>query len=199
MGFLIKKSYKRNSEPLESFYARIEMYVVDRLAGTAYALIQYYRDAESAKGYSNKYSRETHSPDLSNIPAESFPLPIDEETEIGGQLFTLEPQFADFRVQSYGFYFPLGEMVKEERHEFEEVETEIEQKYIDFDDDGNPVEKIKKTPLLEKRIVSTEIVERCVANHQLPEFQQNPSAWLYKKLKPELEKIFGEGTIEDAI
>jgi hypothetical protein len=199
MGFLIKKSYKRNSEPLESFYCRIEMTVTDRLAGTAYALVQYYRDAEAAKGYSNKYSRESHGPDVSHVPAESFPLIVDEQTEIGGEQFKLEDLFTDFRVTCHGFYFPVGEMVKEERHEFEEVEVEIEQKYVDFDDDGNPVEKIKKIPSTEKRIVSTEIVERCIANTQHPEFQQNPYKWLYVRLKPELEKIFGEGSVEDMI
>lgn len=199
MGFKIKKSYKRNSQPLESFYSRIEMYVVDRLAGTAYALLQYYKDEEAAKDYSNKYSRETHSPDLSGIPSESFPMILDGEAEIDGVPFKIEPEFSDFRVQAYGFYFPLGKMVKEEKHEFEEIEVQIEQKYVDFDDDGNPVEMTKMIPSVEKRIVKTEVIERCVADTKLPEFQQNPHKWLYTKLKPELEKIFGEGTIEDMI
>lgn len=199
MGFKIKKSYKRNSEPLESFYCRIEMTVTDRLSGTAYALVQYYKDSEAAAGYSNKYSRETHGPDLSNIPAESFPLALDEQALIGGEPFKIEPEFADFRVQAYGFYFPVGEMVKEEEHEYEEVVVELEQKYVDFDDDGNPVEKIKKIPSTEKRIVKTTIVERCIANVRHPEFLQNPHKWLYIRLKPELEKIFGTGSIEDII
>ena len=199
MGFKIKKSYQRDSKELESFYCRIEMYVLDRLAGTAYALLQYYRDQELAKGYTNKYSRETHSPSLEGIPAESFPLIMDEEAKIGGEVFKIEPEFSDFRVQSYGFYFPLGTMVKEEHHEFEEVEVQIEQKYVDFDDDGNPVEMVKMIPSMEKRIVKTEIVERCIADMKLPEFQQNPHKWLYTRLKPELQKIFGENAVEDAI
>lgn len=199
MGFNIKKSYQRDGAPLDSFYCRIEMYVVDRLAGTAYALVQYFKDAELAKGYQNKYTRESHSPSLAGIDKESFPLLIDEKAKINGVDFKLEPDVTDWRVSCYGFYIPLGELVQEEKHEFETVDVEIQQKYVDFDDDGNPVQKTKLIPSTEQRIVNTELVQRCIINVQLPEFQQNPYEWLYVKIKPELEKIFGEGSVEDHI
>ncbi len=198
MGFIINKSYVRDSISVDNFYARIQQYSVERFPGTAYAMIQYFESKEAAEGYTMGYSRTSYEHELEDVKPENFPIEIDADAIIGGEPFVMpEPLVDAFRVATYGFWFPLGdkENVMEEFYEMQD--SFVEMPYVDFDDDGNPVQATKQVPCKKRVLVNAKVIEKHAINIMTPEFMLNPYAFLYKRLKPELEKIFGEGSIID--
>lgn len=198
MGFIINKSYSRDIKSIDNFYARIEQVTVERLPGTAYAMIQYFRSREDATKYTMGYSRETWETELNTIPFESFPLDFDEETLIDGVSFKMpEPYTTGFRIGCYGFYFPLGDLEETVNEEYEMIDSFVEMPYIDFDDDGNPVEMTKQIPCKDRVLIKSTPVVKTKINIMQPELLENPYKYLYTRIKPELEKIFGEGSIID--
>jgi hypothetical protein len=198
MGFIIKKSYSRDNKEITEFYARIQQYTVERFPGTAYAMVQYFIDKEAAEGYTMKYARNTFQHEMEPLKHENFPIDISEDCIIGGEPFKMpDPIHDDFRISCFGFWFPLGEPAKVTEEQYEMQDSTVEMPYVDFDEDGNPVQATKTIPCKNRVLVKSEIVDRHITNHMLPEFMENPYAFLYKRLKPELEKIFGEGSVVD--
>lgn len=198
MGFIIKKSYSKDNVAIEEFYARIQQFSVERFPGTAYAMIHYFKSKEAAKDYQMDYARTSFQYELENVPTASLPIDINETCLIGGEPFKLDgPVHADFRVDCFGFWFPLGEkkIVLEEKYEMQD--SVVDMPYVDFDDDGNPVQAVKQIPCKNRVLVESNEVERHVIDHVFPEFMENPYKFLYTRLKPELEKIFGEGSVID--
>lgn len=198
MGFIINKSYARENAAIDNFYARIEQVTIERLPGTIYAMIQYFKSKEDAAKYTMKYSRETWETELADIPGDSFPLDFDEDTLVGGEPFQMpEPYQTGFRIGCYGFWFPLGENEETTHEEYEMVDGFVDMPYIDFDDDGNPIESVKKVPCKDRVLVSSTKVVKTRINIMHEEMLKNPYKFLYEKMKPELEKIFGKGFILD--
>lgn len=198
MGFIINKSYARDSVSTDTFYARIQQYSVERFPGTAYAMIQYFKSKESAAGYTMQHARTTYEHELEDVKPENFPIEIDANAIIGGDAFVMpEPLVDSFRIATYGFWFPLGDKVNviEEFHEMQD--SFVEMPYVDFDEDGNPVQAIKQVPCKKRVLVNAKAVEKHVINIMTPEFMLNPYAFLYTRLKTELEKIFGKGNVID--
>ena len=201
MGLIINKSYQRDTITYDSMYVRIDMVTIEKMGGTAYAYVSYFKDKAAADSIKPTYTRETWErkfPD--DIDPVSMPLIFDTDSLIGGAPFVAPtPFFDDFRYGINGFFFPLGAQVQVAQDFYDLVDTEEDQPFIDFDADGNPVQSTRKVVVKKKVLTKTENMTRTQVNMMDPEFIQDPYKFLYVRLKPELEKIWGVGTVQDSI
>jgi hypothetical protein len=201
MGLIINKSYQKNDVSYPSFYVRIDQVTIEKMGGTAYAYVSYFKDKAAADDIKPKYTRETWErkfPD--DVDATSLPFHLDAETLIGGAPF-IEPTpfFDDFRTGINGFFFPIGTPVQVEQEFYDLIDTEEDQPFIDFDADGNPIQTTRKIVVKKKVVTKTETMTRTQVDLMNHEFLQDPYKFLYVRLKPELEKIFGAGSVSDEI
>jgi hypothetical protein len=174
MGFLIKQSLETNQGLLTEAYVRIEMYRVDMFYGLLHTTVAMYPNRQVAK--------------------DTFPIYFGETNPHPSKVVGVNILYNDNEIEypTY-FQFPMVEDVEVEIPIYEDiVETKIN-KYYDFDENGEIVEKIKEEEVKTTIQTGTETIIKQKININ----QENVYSFAYNLVKKEFGEIFGNENIID--
>jgi archaellin len=178
MGFTISQTIQTyNFGELTSFYGRIERYSIDKILGQIRATVALYPSLTEA--------------------STSFPLYLDGlHDSVPSQISTLITHNGiEFEYPTvFNFEVTTSIEVNEPIYEYNEVSEQIG--YLDFDVDGNVIEKFNTVIKTVKTQIGTQIVTRKYAD--INKISGNVYKYFYPLVMEEYGKIFGiENIIEE--
>lgn len=193
MGFIVKKTIEINGEIYDSFYVRVENFILNKKKSELLLVIAHYDNSISASEFMSEYIEDDkHTTGHLGMNVKFVNDPLNDE----GNYKNL-PKDNDGDIifpTTYTYDITTKENVEDLVTTTTYIDKEI--KYIDFDDDGNEITKtkIEKTPIHNTETKIIEKTKRMISN-----ITKSPYAYAYEKLKETYSELFGSDYIIDLI
>lgn len=162
-------------------YFRIESYHIDKPMGFMVVSAALYVSKEEADG--NKFVYHEDITDPLNRPF--MPGPI-------ATLITMDGAQLEYPTL-FDLPMSVSETLTEDVYETQNLVRTV--KYFDFDENGEIIEKTREESYTDR--VKTGTRETVKSKIDLSVIGTDPYGWAYSKIKPLLERVFGEGNVID--
>jgi hypothetical protein len=176
---------------LSSFYIKLEEFNIHKIEGVVYCVCGHYTDSSEALKNSINYKTFFDNENGGSVLISDSNIAYDKSLLIGGEIY-----FNGNLISFPNYYkFDITRPVQVQEDVYENIESEEQVPYYDFDAQGNVIELTRTMNVTRSIKTGTVTLDRNQIDFNL--LTSNPYNWLYSQLKKEYENIFGVGNVLD--